>query len=205
MRIGSTVNNTYTSGTKSVIRVVGDYVPTSGTGVFYNMTFVPIINQTGGANGATGAIIFEPTLTAIGSKWSALTSTTSNSNALFINQTGSSSYSTHVGAFGFGATTVPTDKLEVTGNIALLAAGNKIKIATGSNASMGTATLVGGTVTVNTTAVATGSTIFLTCNTPGGTQGFLSAPAASITNATSFVINSSNVLDTSTVNWLIIN
>jgi len=102
-------------------------------------------------------------------------------------------------------TNAPAEKLSVAGNVELTTAGNKLKIATGSNASMGTATLVAGTVTVSTTAVATGSTIFLTCNTPGGTQGFLSAPAASIVNGTSFVINSSSVTDTSTVNWWIIN
>lgn len=111
---------------------------------------------------------------------------------------------THGGKVGIG-TYFPAEKLSVAGNVELTTAGNKLKIATGSNASMGTATLVGGTVTVSTTAVATGSTIFLTCNTPGGTQGFLSAPAASIVNATSFVINSSSGTDTSTVNWLIVN
>lgn len=212
---GSTVGNTInvggltsfsqTTGNKSVTTFANSFSVASGSATFYNIRISPTINQTGSASGATGAIIFAPNLTSIGSKWSALTSATSNANALFINQTGANSYSTHVGAFGFGAATVPTDKLEVTGNVALLAAGNKIKIATGSNASVGTATLVGGTVTVNTTAVATGSTIFLTCNTPGGTQGFLSAPSASITNATSFVINSSSGADTSTVNWWIIN
>jgi len=96
-----------------------------------------------------------------------------------------------------------TDKLEVAGNISLTSAGNKIKIATGSNASLGTATLVAGTVTVNTTAVATGSTIMLTCNTPGGTQGFLSY--GTIVNATSFVITSSSATDTSVVNWWVLN
>lgn len=68
----------------------------------------------------------------------------------------------------------------------------------------GTATLVAGTVTVATAAVGASSKIFLTCNTPGGTIGFLSAPVASIVAATSFVINSV-VTDTSTVNWWIIN
>lgn len=110
------------------------------------------------------------------------------------------------GAGNFGVNvTAPTDKIEVDGNVNLNTAGNKLKIATGSNASIGTATLVAGTVTVSTTAVSTGSKIFVTCNTPGGTQGFLSVPDASITNATSFVINSSSVLETSTVNWWIIN
>ena len=83
--------------------------------------------------------------------------------------------------------------------------GDKIRITTGSNASAGTATLVGGTVTVSTTSVATGSIIMLSRNTPSGTTGNLSAPSASIVNATSFVINSVSGTDTSTVNWLIIN
>lgn len=74
-----------------------------------------------------------------------------------------------------------------------------------SNVSIGTATLVAGTKTVTTTAVKTGAKIFLSVNTPGGTQGFLSAPAASITNGVSFVINSTSATDTSTVNWWIIN
>lgn len=204
IQLGSSSASTFTSGTKNAITIVGNYAPTSGTGLFYNMSFTPTINQTGGANGATGAIIFEPTLTSVGSKWSALTSATSNSNALFINQTGSSSYSTHVGAFGFGSTTVPTDKVEITGNLALLTAGNKLKIATGANASVGTsAAMTAGTITINTTAVTANSQIFLTHATLGGTQGILSV--GTVTAGTSFVINSSSATDTGTVNWLIIN
>lgn len=83
--------------------------------------------------------------------------------------------------------------------------GDKIRITTGSNASVGTATLVGGTVTVNTAAALTASIIMVSRNTVGGTTGNLSAPSASIVNATSFVINSTSATDTSTVNWLIIN
>lgn len=101
-----------------------------------------------------------------------------------------------------GSTTV-TDKFNVAGNINLLTAGNKIKIKTGTNASIGTSTLVAGTVTVATTAALTASLIFVTVKTPGGTQGFLSVPT--IVNGTSFTINSSSVTDTSTVNWWIIN
>lgn len=76
-----------------------------------------------------------------------------------------------------------------------------------SNLSIGTATLGGGTgtATVATTAVKTGAKIFLSVNAPGGTQGFLSAPTASIIDGTSFVINSTSATDTSTVNWWIIN
>jgi hypothetical protein len=107
------------------------------------------------------------------------------------------------GAVRIGDATSPTDKLEVTGNIALTTAGNKIKIATGTNASVGTSTLVAGTVTVSTTAVTASSKIFLTCGVVGGTQGILSV--GTITGGTSFVINSSNAADTSQINWFIIN
>jgi len=96
-----------------------------------------------------------------------------------------------------------TDFLEMNGNVALMTAGNKLKIATGSNASVGQATLSSGTVTVSTTAALTGSLIYLTVSSPSGTQGFLSV--GTITNATSFVINSTSVLENSVVNWWIIN
>lgn len=90
------------------------------------------------------------------------------------------------------------------GNLVLGTAGNKLSIATGSNASVGTsAAMTAGTITISTTAVSASSIIFLICATPGGTQGILSV--GTITAGTSFVINSSEAADTSTVNWLIIN
>lgn len=92
------------------------------------------------------------------------------------------------------------------GNLVLSTAGNKLSIATGANASVGTSVaMTAGTVTISTTAVTASSKIFLTANTPGGTQGTLSAPTASIVAGTSFVINSSSNTDTSTVNWWIVN
>jgi len=67
----------------------------------------------------------------------------------------------------------------------------------------GTATLSSGTVTVNTADVHTGYKIYVSVNTPSGTQGFLSASTADIIDGTSFVINSTSALDNSTVNWWI--
>jgi len=75
---------------------------------------------------------------------------------------------------------------------------------TGSAPTTGTATLVGGTVTVSTTAVTVNSRIMLTRNTPGGTVGDLSAPSASRSAGSSFVINSASGTDTSTVDWVVI-
>lgn len=104
-----------------------------------------------------------------------------------------------------GSVTEPTESLVVTGNILLATAGNKLKITTGSNASIGTATLSGGTVTVSTTAVTASSIIFLTDATTGALTNVGSPTVGTKTAGVSFVINSTNVLDASTVNWIIIN
>lgn len=88
-----------------------------------------------------------------------------------------------------------------TGNLSI-SLGSKISIATGSNASVGTATLSSGTVTVSTTAVSASSRIFVTgtdCVSCGTTY------IGTVTAATSFVINSTNGADGSTVSWFIIN
>jgi hypothetical protein len=96
-----------------------------------------------------------------------------------------------------------TDQQQISGHLALVTAGNKLKIATGTNASIGAATLVAGTVTVSTTAVATGSQIMYCRKTIGGTVGNMSI--GTIVNSTSFVLNSDNASDTSVINWWIIN
>ena len=66
----------------------------------------------------------------------------------------------------------------------------------------GTATLVGGTVTVSTALVATGDKILITRLVTGGTVGNLRI--GTITNGTSFVIASDSATETSTVAWLIV-
>jgi len=100
--------------------------------------------------------------------------------------------------------TLNSPNINTIGNVSLQAAGNKLNVATGSNASIGQATLSGGTVTVSTTAVTALSLIFLTNALPSGTAGVLSV--GTITAGTSFVINSSTgALDNSLVNYWIIN
>lgn len=111
-------------------------------------------------------------------------------------------------------TTVGSKLVSIRNNtteVACFMKDGKLCFATGAAAVAGTATLVSGTVTVSTTAIEAGDKVFLTRNTPGGTLGIgLTAPVASISAATSFVINSvdaaGSVLttDTSTVNWWII-
>lgn len=103
-------------------------------------------------------------------------------------------------------TNAPSAEWDVAGDIQVKTAGKGYKIAEGANATMGQATLVAGTVTVNTTAVTANSRIILTRAVGGGTRGYLEV--GTITAATSFVINSTDgagaaVADTSTINWII--
>jgi hypothetical protein len=53
-----------TTGTQIMGSVVGNYSPTSGTGLFRAFEIIPTINQTGGANGITRGLIISPTITA---------------------------------------------------------------------------------------------------------------------------------------------
>lgn len=92
----------------------------------------------------------------------------------------------------------------VNGSLTLGTAGNKINITTGSNASAGTGTLVGGTATISTTAVTANSLIFLQdTSTSVVNVGVLTVSAK--TAGTSFVVTSTVAIDTSTFNWWIVN
>lgn len=88
-----------------------------------------------------------------------------------------------------------------TGNVLVSTIGKGLQVKTGANSKIGQATLVGGTVTVANTSVTANSRIFFSVSTVGGTPSFLSYTKI---NATSFTINSANVLDTSTVDWHIV-
>ncbi len=112
-------------------------------------------------------------------------------------------------AFGQGLTSIDEftnaarfPQLSVKNGLKLLGGGLKVPT-TGPAALAGTATLVAGTVTVSTTAVAAGSLILVSYNTTAGTTGAVRAPQASIVAGTSFVISSTSGTDTSTVNWFI--
>lgn len=90
------------------------------------------------------------------------------------------------------------------GDVGITKLGSTLHIASGANGCTGQATLSGGTVTVSTTCTpATSDGIFVT--DAGGTVTNLgSVYVGTVTSSTSFVINSSNILDASKVNWLIV-
>jgi hypothetical protein len=115
------------------------------------------------------------------------------------------------GLFTFGGGTdftLPKLTISLSGNetinygdLTLATAGNGFKVKEGSNARMGTATLVGGTIAVANTSVTANTRIFISRSTTGGTEGHLSTTQIA---STSFTVNSSSGTDTSTVNWLLI-
>ena len=57
-------NQTHTSGNINSVNVDMNFNPTSGTGTVNLLNIIPIINQTGGANGITRGLYINPTLTA---------------------------------------------------------------------------------------------------------------------------------------------
>lgn len=91
--------------------------------------------------------------------------------------------------------------VDASGNIGTNVAGVGFKVKEGTNARMGVAVLVGGTVTVSNTSITANTRIFTSRSTTGGVEGTLSTTQI---NATSFTINSNSVADTSTINWLLI-
>lgn len=90
-----------------------------------------------------------------------------------------------------------------TGDLKLGTAGNGFYIKEGTNATMGTAVLVLGTVVVNTTKVTANSRIQLTAQVLGTVTVPTALAVTARTAGTSFTILSSNLTDTSTVAWRI--
>lgn len=100
---------------------------------------------------------------------------------------------------------------QVDGNLSLFgtalvigSAGGTLQIKEGANASSGAATLVAGTVTVNTTKVTANSRIQLTPQTLGTVTSPKTVGVTARVAATSFTITSADPTDTSVIAWHII-
>lgn len=104
------------------------------------------------------------------------------------------------GNVGIGTLT-PGQLLDVQGNIRVSLLGSTLAIASGTNGCMGQATLSSGTVTVSTTCTpSTSLGIFLT-DAQSSITNVGSVTIATVTAGTSFVVQSTNILDASKVNW----
>jgi hypothetical protein len=105
-----------------------------------------------------------------------------------------------------GASTLQTDGALQVGSggakgIALTVAGGGLAIAEGTNARMGVATLVAGTVTVANTSVTASTRIQLTVQSLGTVTAPKAVAVTGRTAGTSFTITSADATDTSVVAW----
>lgn len=91
----------------------------------------------------------------------------------------------------------------VSGNIEAVTAGKGLQIKSGSNARIGTGTLVGGTLAVANTSVTSSTRVFLS-DQGGGVLANIGSLSAAITAGTGFTVNSSNPLDTSNFAFLLV-
>lgn len=199
-------NSTPTTGNLNAFRIgtgylsTGRFAPTSGSGNLRGMQGALYINATSTWSG-TVKMFTDDSVTLAGLASGTYIGYEANQNSGWgFRQNGASAKNSFVGRTTFGTTTDNgSDAVQVVGDLNLTTAGNKIKIATGSNASIGTGTLSSGTATISTTAVTASSRIFLT-----GTAQHTLYVSATVAG-TSFTVSSSSSSDNSTFNWLIIN
>lgn len=103
-----------------------------------------------------------------------------------------------------GATWTRYFRFDTSGNLQLLTAGGGLQIKEGTNATMGVGTLVLGTKTINTTKVTANSRIFLSIESLGTVVVPKTVAVTARVAGTSFTITSSDLTDTSSVAWIII-
>lgn len=102
------------------------------------------------------------------------------------------------------ATLNPGQLLDVFGNVRVSSVGSSVAVVSGSNACRGQATLSSGVVTVSTTCTPSDSSqIFLT-DAQTSLTNVGSVSIATVTAGTSFVVQSTNVLDSSKANWWVV-
>lgn len=159
-----------------------------------------IANDTGTANGVLASYTdYSATLTTVSGIYAAFEATKStgyslyaSGGALFYNQ----------GRALFGTGTDDGNQVQISGNLKLENAGNKILIATGTNSIQNTGTLSGGTVTISNTSVTASSHITLTPTSNSNLgQWYISSRVA----GTSFTVTSTNASDASSFTYLIVN
>lgn len=106
-------------------------------------------------------------------------------------------------AADYRAIEVATGKTHLR-DLKLITAGDGLYIKEGTNATMGVATLVAGSVVVSTTKVTANSRIQITIQALGTVTVPTVIGVTARTAGTSFTITSADVVDTSTVAWMIV-
>jgi hypothetical protein len=154
--------------------------------------------------GSTGQTLQR--IDAAGSSWWFASGVTLNWTTSATDATSSATKDLGISRSGAGTMRV-TDGTTGTGTLEsgdhkVITVGKGLYVKEGSNATMGVATLVAGTVTVNTTKVTANSRIMHAGQNSSGTHGELTVSAR--TAGTSFTITSTSATDTRDVAWIIL-
>lgn len=112
---------------------------------------------------------------------------------------------TIVGTLSVSSTSSVTN-ISSVGNLSLTVAGNGLLIKEGTNATLGTATLTSGTVTINTSKVTASSRIIAFIDGAGtiANLGTIYEDKPNRVTGVSFIIKSSNLLSNSSIVWVIV-
>jgi hypothetical protein len=181
----------------NAFRRIGESIASSYTSVFVGPQFNHV--------SASGLPVYSRGIYYSGSA----TLATFDYHSAFENVNGNNFFNTAAGNTGIGyaaSTTSPPAKLAVNGTFLVTGSATitgSLLMPSGSNTRVGTAILVAGNTLVSNTAVTANSLIYLTTQTVGGIPGALYIGAKSA--GTSFAVSSSNVADTSTFAYFIIN
>lgn len=201
-------NNDITTGTLNSQAILINDNFTTSTGAFTRDLILanPIVNNSAGGTGIYSIFHTIPNTTGAANLRVMYDETDSGT---YIYQANAGVKNSFFGIMGIGAA-AGTDKLEVTGNIALMAAGNKLKITEGSNGSLGQTTLVSGTKAITISGLATTSRAIVTFVSVGGTVTTTWQYAAVCTSNTLTITaltnaGATNTSDTSVLNYLIVN
>lgn len=195
----ATTNTNIIFGGASTVTLRGAIYGTSSSTLAANSSYSgfvvgasPITLPTTG----TAAWLTGTTLKAVGTVTNATPIPVTNTATLYVDgasSAGTNNYALYV-ASGISS---------FNGDVKLSTVGNGLYVKEGTNATMGTGTLVGGTLVVSNTKVTASSRIFLTSE--GGTITNLGTLYISARSAgTSFTVSSSNVLDAQTFVYLIV-
>lgn len=185
------------SGGNISILGTANQITSTGSGAGHSITFsLPAAITAPGSLTTTTSLVSTTTMTA----GTGLTVTTGNAVV------SAGNISATAGSVNAGTSMTATlgDITASNGNLSLATAGNKIIIATGANASVGTSGAMSGTpgvIAVATTASSATAKIFYSRATTGGTPGEVSITAQ---DGTGFTLTSTGN-ETSTFNWWIIN
>lgn len=148
----------------------------------------------------THAVSVAGTLNILGSASFAVTAKAKWDSGAFIDDLGGFANQIRISASN-GVTV--SNQLNVGGNLVINAASKTLSLVSGTNACIGSGTLSSGATSIATTAVASGSKIFLQ-DTSAGVVNVGTLTVSSSTPGTGFSVKSTNVSDSGTFDWIII-